>query len=283
MELWSSLFGTNEYSLNNHHCRHITGASISEIDSKCTSLFGYQPTYRELVEQREDGIRLFDRFNVDLCFELGSCTDHYQHSIFTGICQLKNDTNLKVKWLPKMKLNETLVRFSLESLLVQKEVAEQTLRDYHFNSPYSIGSSLSTIVCANEAVETAYYQQAIKFCLDKDQPIKSEITLDDVTKIARNYETSKSSNTTRMIFWTDDKWIAANRLINAHGKIRKARNYHRVMPFDACDNERYWVSNQTHVHYLCCYNWHTRLSLVCFALFLFLLILLYTIKLHLNL
>ena len=103
MEFLSTLLATNEYFLNNHHCRHIIGASISEIESKCTSLFGYQPTYRELIEKhQEDGIRLFDRFNVDLCFKFGSCTDNYQHSIFSGICQLMDDTALEVKWMPKL-------------------------------------------------------------------------------------------------------------------------------------------------------------------------------------
>ena len=135
-------------------------------------------------------------------------------------------------------------------------------------------------------MRTLRYEQAVKFCLDQGQTIKSEFTFEDL-ETARNMDGTsipgEPNLKPKIVFWTNDKWISANRLINSKGQVRNATTYNRVMPFDACDNERYWVSNQTHVHYLCCYNWHARMCLSGLALIMFLLLLSYTIKIHLKL
>ena len=236
--LLATLFSTSEYRLNNNHCRHVMGTCISDVDSKCASLFGYQPTYRELIEQR-DTISLFDKFNVDLCFRYGACTDSRYKGTLSGICQLNNKTSLKIEWLPKINLTESIVRFSLETLLVQKEVAENgyDVVDYDWNSPYGMSTALSTVVCANGRVKRTYYEKAAKFCLDQRQPIKGDLTLDDV-KEARN-QSEKSSALPRLVFWSNDKWFDANQLIDNEGQLRDATmRYARVMPFDTCGNDR---------------------------------------------
>lgn len=73
-----------------------------------------------------------------------------------------------------------------------------------------------------------------------------------------------------MYVWSSEKFINANQLMNDVNEQRNITTLgkRRFLSFEICENDKYWYTNLIEpitLHYVCCFNWHMRMSLLSFT------------------
>ena len=68
-------------------CLTLNGTTIDDLTDKCDQIFGYLPTYQEMIRPGPI-LSLFDHFNV----ETSAAHPGYGLTNVVGLCQLRNET-----------------------------------------------------------------------------------------------------------------------------------------------------------------------------------------------
>ena len=73
-------------------CMALNGTTVNDLTNECDQLFGYLPTYREMIRPGPV-LSLFDQFNAENC-AAHNCkkVDPIRDYVTVGLCQLRNST-----------------------------------------------------------------------------------------------------------------------------------------------------------------------------------------------
>ena len=262
MNLLLTLFTSEYYNLNNNFCVPINGKNVKLVEAKCNDLFGFQPTYKELIDPSQSGVCLFDRLAVDFCRKKNGCTGSAVDLHF-GLCQLRNDIKHSNIML---HVNDSLTVFLLENMAqsVLLNLTDMTQVDYAKDNWNSLSYRFSTIICKNGATEDhKTYVEAVAFCMDQNSGYNSDFK--------RSHFPSNQSSEGLIHLWSTEKWINANQIMTESKVHRNVTNQKMLFPFEICENDKYWYTNVVdgavkELHYVCCFNWHLRMGILSITL-----------------
>ena len=132
-------------------CLALNGTTIDDLTDKCDCLFGYLPTYQEMIRPCHV-LSLFDRFNV----ATSAANPGYGLTNGGGLCKLRNGTPNEFteyirRYSDTILLNPTKQRgdwrlFPLESLAVTRKITDTKLTDIKDNNRLGMRSEFFSYI-----------------------------------------------------------------------------------------------------------------------------------------
>ena len=150
MEFLSVLFASEMYSLGSDSCVPIKGTNIQQLNAKCGNLFGYQPTYLELIKPKHGSVSLYDQLIVDFCYLNKYCgkVSLIEQTLY-GACQVRNDTGHQ---FTLRHINDSLAAFPLENLAhtVMVNQSDMSQVDFISSNLNSMTHRTACVICVTE-------------------------------------------------------------------------------------------------------------------------------------